>query len=116
MMAHHPVPMMYEIRSLLRLAMICSCWASVACTTTTASLRARYAKERRCPESQVAVREEGGAVYRAEGCGGEAEYYCESFAGPGDPSKQCRERGLNPREPSGEPPPKNPRQDLVSPK
>ena len=87
----------------------------VACSTTTASLRARYAKERRCPESQVDVREAGGVIYRASGCGDETEYVCEVSGGIGDPSRQCRERGLSPREPSGNPPPKNPRQDLVPP-
>ena len=88
---------------------------AVGCSTTTSSLKARYAKERRCPESQVAVREAGGAVYRASGCGDDAEYICEAFAGFGDPSRQCRERGLSPHEPSGDPPPKNPRPDLVAP-
>lgn len=93
------------------------CWASVACSTTTSSLKARFAKERRCPASQVVVTEAGGAVYRARGCGDDAEYICESFAGMGDPSRQCRERGLNPHEPSGNPPPRNTsRPDLVPPR
>jgi hypothetical protein len=92
------------------------CWVSTACSTTATSLKARYAKERRCSETQVTVREEGGAVYRVHGCGDDTQYICESFAGPGDPSKHCREWAMNPHEPSGNPPPKNPRQDLVAPR
>ena len=101
----------------LRLVIAWLCWGSVACSTTKSSLTARYAKERSCPASQVVVTEAGGAVYHASGCGDDTEYICESFAGFGDPSRQCRERGLNPREPSGNPPPRNTsRPDLVSPK
>ena len=74
-----------------------------ACSTSTSALRARYAKERKCPESQVAVSAQGGAVYRADGCAQQAEYICEAFAGLGNGAQRCRERGLSPREPSGDP-------------
>lgn len=58
-------------------------------------------------------------MYRASGCGTETEYICEAFAGMGDSSQRCRERGLNPHEPMGNPPPQNAtvtRPDLVGPK
>ena len=92
--------------------------ALVACSTTTSGLKTRFAHERSCPSSQVAVSESGGAVYRASGCGQQTEYICESFAGFGTSSTQhCRERGLNPHEPSGDPPVKNSsRPDLEAPK
>jgi hypothetical protein len=67
----------------------------------------------------VSVSEAGGEVYRASGCGNGTEYICEGFAGMGDSSKRCRERGLNPHEPMGDPPPQNAtvtRPDLVGPK
>jgi hypothetical protein len=93
------------------------CGILLACSTSTSALRARYAKERKCPESRVAVSEQGGAVYRASGCGQLAEYICESFIGFGNSAQRCRERGLHPREPSGDPPAKVPsRPDLVGPK
>lgn len=88
-----------------------------ACAATTSRLKARFAKEQACPESQVAVFEQGGAVYRASGCGQSTEYICGQFAGMGDPSRECRERGLSPHEPSGSPPPQNTsRPELVAPR
>ena len=94
-----------------------SCAVSAACTATTSALRVRYAKERSCPEAQVLVREAGGDVYLASGCGASTQYICEGFAGFGNPSQRCRERGMNPREPVGNPPPQNTsRPDLVPPK
>ncbi|MES1177549.1 MAG: hypothetical protein ABUL62_24715 [Myxococcales bacterium] len=79
-------------------------WSS-ACSATSSRLKARFAREQGCPEHQVAVSEEGGAVYRASGCDRSTEYICESFAGMGDPSRACRERGLNPPEAPGKLPP-----------
>ena len=91
--------------------------ALTACSTTASGLKVRFAKERGCAEGQVAVSEAGGEVYRASGCGSSAEYICDAFAGFGNSSQRCRERGLNPREPSGSPPAQdNSRPDLVSPK
>jgi hypothetical protein len=78
---------------------------TMACSSTSSRLRARFAREQSCPEHQVAVSEQGGAVFRASGCDRSTEYICESFAGLGDPSRGCRERGLNPRETPGKLPP-----------
>ncbi len=63
------------------------------CSPTTSRLRARFAKEHACPESQVQVTPRGGVVYRAEGCGSETEYVCESFANM-NKGGACEERGL----------------------
>jgi hypothetical protein len=101
------------------LAVFLAITGSVACSTTVSGLKARYARERSCPADQVSVADAGGAVYHASGCGIETEYVCESFAGMGDISQRCRERGLNPHEPMGNPPAQNAtvtRPDLVSPK
>lgn len=92
---------------------------AVACSTTTAGLKARFAREQSCPQDQVSVSDAGGAVYRASGCGVDTEYICDAFAGAGDSSRRCRERGLNPHEPLGDPPPQNAtetRPDLVAPR
>jgi len=92
---------------------------SVACSTTASGLKARYAREQSCPIDQVSVSEAGGDVYHASGCGNGTEYVCGSFAGVGDSSRGCRERGLNPHEPMGDPPPQNATQsrpDLIGPK
>ena len=92
---------------------------SVACSTTESGLKARYAREQSCPVDQVSISEAGGDVYHASGCGNGTEYICEGFAGMGDSSRRCRERGLNPHEPMGEPPPQNAtatRPDLVGPR
>ena len=92
---------------------------SVACSTTASGLKARFAREQTCPADQVRVTDAGGAVYRASGCGTETEYICEAFAGMGDSSQRCWQRGLNPHEPMGNPPPQNAtvtRPDLVGPK
>jgi hypothetical protein len=77
------------------------------CSTTSSRLQARFAREQGCPVDQVGVVDRGGAVYRASGCGKDTEYVCPTFAGMGDSSKQCAERGSNPREPTGYPPPQN---------
>jgi hypothetical protein len=45
-------------------------------------------------------------MYRAVGCDRSTEYICPAFAGMGDPSQACREKGLSPREPPGQLPPK----------
>jgi hypothetical protein len=92
---------------------------SVACSTTASGLKARFAREQTCPADQVSVTDAGGAAYRVSGCGTETEYVCESFAGMGDSSQRCHERGLNPHEPMGNAPPQNAtvsRPDLVGPK
>ena len=90
---------------------------SLGCSTTASRLKTRFATEQSCPVGQVAVSEQGGAVYRASGCGQSTEYVCEGFAGMGDPSRGCHERGSNPHEPSGSPPPQNTsRPDLVAPR
>ena len=87
---------------LLALLLLCG---STACSSTSSRLKARFAREQSCPEHQVAVSEEGGAVYRASGCDRSTEYICESFAGMGDPSRGCRQRGMDPRETPGQLPP-----------
>ncbi|HEY1536636.1 MAG TPA: hypothetical protein VGF76_21595 [Polyangiaceae bacterium] len=87
------------------------------CATTSSRLKARFAREQSCSVDQVGVTDEGGEVYLASGCGKSSEYICPSFAGMGDSSTNCHERGLNPREPTGNPPPQNTsRPDLVGPK
>ena len=91
----------------------------LACSTTASGLKARYAREQSCPADQVSITEAGGDVYRANGCGNGTEYICGNFAGFGDSSSGCHERGLNPHEPAGEPPPQNAtvaRPDLVGPR
>ncbi len=75
------------------------------CAATSSRLKARFAREQRCPEQLVAVSEEGGDVYRASGCDRSTEYVCGAFAGFGDPSQSCRVRGLNPQETPGRLPP-----------
>ena len=77
------------------------------CSTTSSRLKARFAREQGCAVDQVAVVDEGGTVYRASGCGKDTEYICPTFAGMGDSSRACSERGLNPHAPMGEPPPRN---------
>ncbi|HEY1536358.1 MAG TPA: hypothetical protein VGF76_20200 [Polyangiaceae bacterium] len=92
---------------------------SVACSTTSSGLKARFAREQRCPADQVSVTDAGGAVYHASGCGTDTDYVCEAFAGMGDINQRCHERGLSPHEPMGNPPPQNAtvtRPDLVGPK
>jgi hypothetical protein len=102
-------------RFALTLLTIASC--STACSTTSSRLKARFATEQGCPVDQVGVEDEGGTVYRASGCGKDTEYVCEAFAGMGDSSQRCAERGLNPHAPTGDPPPQNTsRPDLVAPK
>lgn len=55
-------------------------------------------------------------VYRATGCGTQTEYVCGTFASM-DNGNNCSIRGLNGREPTGSPPPKNTsRPDLEPPK
>ncbi|HTA90414.1 MAG TPA: hypothetical protein VK745_12580 [Polyangiaceae bacterium] len=89
----------------------------LGCSTTSSRLKARFATEQGCPVDQVGVEDEGGTVYRASGCGKDTEYVCESFAGMGDSSQRCVERGLSRREPTGNPPPRNVyRPDLEPPK
>jgi hypothetical protein len=103
----------------LALVLLLAIGGSVACSTTASGLKARYAREQSCPVDQVSVSEAGGDVYHASGCGNGTEYVCEGFAGMGDSSRRCHERGLNPHEPMGDPPPQNAtvtRPDLVGPK
>jgi hypothetical protein len=107
-------------RSNLRRGLILGLLCSIpACASTASKLQARFAREQACPADLVRVSDEGGQVYRARGCDRSTEYICESFAGMGDPSKGCRERGLSPHEPSGNPPPQPQpafRPELVAPK
>ena len=67
-----------------------------ACASTSDKLRARFAKERGCPESQVMVSARGGVVYAAEGCGQATEYICGTFVSSSmDKSAgSCEERNL----------------------
>jgi hypothetical protein len=66
---------------------------SAACASTAGQLQERFARERGCPEAQVAVREKGGTIYEASGCGRSAEYSCGSFTSK-DNARTCEERGL----------------------
>lgn len=77
---------------------------SLACSSTSDQLRARYARERQCDEDQVRVDERGGIVFRASGCGDPIEYVCPSATTSNAAS--CEERGAPRRRPStGDPPP-----------
>lgn len=71
-----------------------------ACATTSGKLRAQFAHEHACPESEVGVRELGANVYAAEGCGKRAEYVCGMFATMGG-NPTCAERGLARQAPAG---------------
>jgi hypothetical protein len=51
-----------------------------ACVSTQSVVRSRFAEERRCPEDQVVVDEEGGTQYWARGCDKEATYVCGAVA------------------------------------
>jgi hypothetical protein len=73
-----------------------------ACASTASTLKTRFAKERSCPASEVAIREEGGQYYRARGCGREAVYVCGASGGFGNPSNACVEQGLVRRTPDRE--------------
>jgi hypothetical protein len=115
----HEVSKAVGVRRSLGWVLLLSVAGTVACSTTASGLKARYAREQSCPVDQVSVAERGGTVYLANGCGNETEYVCDAFAGTGDSSTRCRERGLNPHEPMGDPPPQNPtleRPDLIGPK
>jgi hypothetical protein len=105
------------IRGLRYITLLSFVSGIVACSTTESGLKARFAREQGCPADQVGVVAEGGEVYRADGCGMDTEYVCEAFAGMGDINSRCSERGLNPHEPTGNPPPQNTsRPELVGPK
>ncbi|MET0793120.1 MAG: hypothetical protein ABW061_16490 [Polyangiaceae bacterium] len=97
------MPNQLRIRFSVAALLLC---CGTACNTTSSRLKARFAREQRCPESQVAVSPAGGEVYHASGCDRSTEYICPSFASLDDPSKSCRERGMNPHEPPGQLPPK----------
>jgi hypothetical protein len=71
------------------------------CSTTNSKLRAQFARERACPESQVGVHELGGNVYEASGCGKTAQYACEGFASSAAARAPCVERGLGAQAPAG---------------
>lgn len=77
---------------------------TTGCTTTESSLRARFARERGCPERDVKVVESKGVNYRATGCGESAEYVCGSVATLGSGPAQCEERNAQ-RKPGSEAPP-----------
>ncbi|MEZ4223365.1 MAG: hypothetical protein R3B13_20635 [Polyangiaceae bacterium] len=85
--------------------------AVTGCATTASSLRARFSREVGCPESQVGVRERGGNVYLATGCGRSREYVCGGVSGL-DSAHGCQERGLPQQAPASEqrrfPEPMNP--------
>jgi hypothetical protein len=68
-----------------------------ACSTTNSYVRKRFATEQSCPESDVKVDDEGGALYRARGCDKETTYACGSTAGFKG-GIQCEQQGL-PRPP-----------------
>ena len=91
--------------SRVHLCLLSLVFCGPACSSPSARLKARVEREESCPEQLVAVSDQGGAVYRASGCDRSTEYVCESFAGMGDPSRGCRERGLSPRETPGKLPP-----------
>jgi hypothetical protein len=76
--------------------------ASAGCASTSSRIRERFAHERGCPEAQVAVREKGGTVYAASGCGESAEYTCPSFSSGKDDARACEERGLGRQAPATE--------------
>jgi hypothetical protein len=104
-------------RALTLLVVFYALGGASACSTTSSRIKARFAREQSCPQDRVAVSDEGGMVYRASGCDQSTEYVCGAFAGMGDSSRECRARGLNPHEPTGNPPPQNDsRPDLVAPK
>lgn len=75
------------------------------CASSASAIRARFAKERRCPTAQVSVSEVGGsaATYRATGCGVEATYVCEGVAGFASAADaRCTEQGVRSSVPSEE--------------
>jgi hypothetical protein len=110
------VKMKERPRAVLLALLVLAC-CTVGCSTTSSRLRARFAREQGCAIDQVGVVDEGGTVYRASGCGKDTEYVCPSFAGMGDSSRSCSERGLNAHEPPGNPPPQNTsRPDYTPPK
>jgi hypothetical protein len=74
--------------------------ANAGCASTSSGIRERFARERGCPEAQVAVREKGGTVYAASGCGASAEYTCPSFTSGKNDVRACEERGLDRQAPA----------------
>lgn len=87
---------------------------ATACVSTAEQLRKQFARERACPEAQVGVRELGGSVYEAEGCGKRAQYACGSFANGGS-TAPCAERGLRGQAPPGGDPRRFPEERLQPP-
>ena len=99
--------------------MFVALFGCVACSSTASRLKVRFSQEQGCPVDQVGVVDENGADYHASGCGKETDYVCGAIAGIGDSAKGCSVRGLNPHEPSGQPPHQNAldtRPDLEGPK
>src|SRR5262245_55737935 len=79
---------------------------AVGCASTQSLLARRFSKEHSCQTDAVMVREIGGNVYVAEGCGHRIEYVCQSFAGSPGSERNCAERGVNPNAaPQGPPKP-----------
>ena len=66
----------------------------LACSTTSSTLRTRFARERACSEDQVRVEDAGGNEYRVSGCEQHAVYVCGSTAGFGNPGASCAEQGV----------------------
>lgn len=85
----------------------------VGCSGTADALRARFARERGCPEAQVRVEDEGGNQFRASGCEQRAVYVCGSTGGFGDPGRSCEEQGVTRR---GPPDTGGPRQPPIDPR
>jgi hypothetical protein len=78
----------------------------VSCSSTSNTLRARFARERGCPQDEVRVTEAGGNQYNASGCEQRTVYVCGTTAGFGDPGAGCVEQGVQRRGPpeTGRPP------------
>jgi hypothetical protein len=75
-------------------------FACAGCASTSSRIRERFARERGCPAAEVAVREKGGTVYAASGCGAATEYTCPSFTSGKDDVRACEERGLGRQAPA----------------
>lgn len=71
----------------------------VGCTSAPGMVRARYAKENGCAESQVHVAELGDNTYTASGCGEDVSYVCTTFAGGANAERNAcaRRDGTPPR-------------------
>jgi hypothetical protein len=87
-------------RRILLVTLAASAWG---CSSTTSALKARYARERSCPEDQVRVSPRGGVIYEASGCGETAEYACPGVSSwSRSAAASCAERGVRGQAPAGE--------------